>query len=132
LTENRRQKAESVLIAALAGGSTIRDAASQAGVAESTVYRRLDDANFCRQVSEVRGEMLERAVGAMADASTKAAGKLKDLLDAESEHVQLSAARSILELGVKLREATELEKRIAELEARAAEGPMTKAKRTVQ
>ena len=66
--------------------------------------------------------MLARAVGTLADASTAAASKLKDLLDAESETVRLGACRAILELGSKLRESEELAGRIAALEGRLAAG----------
>jgi hypothetical protein len=110
-------------MAALAGGSTVQEASAAAGVAESTAYRRLRDADFKRQVSDARTEMVAQTVGKLAEASTRAARKLEDLLDAESESVALGAARSILELGSRLRESTELARRIAELEARAAGAP---------
>jgi hypothetical protein len=116
-----RKGADAALIAAIASGATIRDASVTAGVAESTAYRRLRDAAFQRQVSTARGEMLARAVGMLANASTRAVITLTSLLDGESESVRLSAAKSIIELGSKLRESTELEARILELEARAAE-----------
>lgn len=127
-----RRNADAVLIAALAGGATIQAASAAARVAESTVYRRLRDDEFQRQISTARGEMIARAVGALADASAKAVTTLSDLLDAENESVALGAARSILEMGAKLRENIELERRIADLEARIAENaieprPMTRA-----
>jgi hypothetical protein len=46
---------------------------------------------------------------------------LRGLLAGESESVKLGAARSILELGWKLKEAVELELRIAALEQRLRE-----------
>ena len=73
-----------------------------------------------RQVAEARAEMVARAVGTLADASTAAAATLRKLLDAESETVRLGACRAILELGVKLREGEELAQRIAALEAQQA------------
>jgi hypothetical protein len=114
-----RQNADSALIVALASGATVHDASAAVGVAERTIYRRLEDAAFRRQVSDARSEMLMQAVGKLADASTNAVSTLGRLLDAESESVQLGAARSILELGTKLREATELDQRLRDLEARA-------------
>jgi hypothetical protein len=122
-----RRNADTVIIAALAGGATVRDAAVAAKVSEPTVYRRLQDAEFRHLVSEARGAMLARAVGQLADASTKAVTTLKDLLDAENESVALGAARSILDMGSKLRETTELEQRISELEARAASAAAAEA-----
>ena len=61
-----------------------------------------------------------QASGALPDAMTEATTTLRALLAAESETARLGAARSILELGIKVRETVELEERIAELEARVA------------
>jgi hypothetical protein len=55
----------------------------------------------------------------MADGMAAAAKTLRKLLKADADTVKLGAARSILELGNKLREAVELEQRLAALEARA-------------
>jgi HEAT repeat protein len=56
----------------------------------------------------------------MADGMAEAADMLRQLLAAKSENVRLGAARSLLELGVKLREAVELEERVRLLEEQAA------------
>ena len=61
--------------------------------------------------------MVSRAVGQLADAGAEAARTLRALLGAESESVRLGACRAILELGMKLRESEELERRVAELES---------------
>ncbi len=47
-----RKNADVELVAALASGSTVREAAQSAGVAERTVYRRLEDAEFRSRVQE--------------------------------------------------------------------------------
>jgi hypothetical protein len=54
----------------------------------------------------------------MADGMTDAANVLRQLLHAQSENVRLGATRSLLELGVKMRESVELEQRLADLELR--------------
>ena len=56
--------------------------------------------------------------GKMADGMAEAADTLRGLLNAEGENVRLGAARSILELGTKLRDAVEIEERLVELERR--------------
>ena len=122
---NGRKSADSAIIVALAGGRTVQAAALAGGVAESTVYRRLRDADFCRHVTESRAEFTARALGKLSAASTAAASTLRMLLKAESEAVRLSAARSILELGTRLRESVELEQRILALEARHDDTPKT-------
>jgi hypothetical protein len=66
--------------------------------------------------------MVERALGKMTDGMTEAADTLRSLLHAEAESVRLGAARSILELSNKLREAVEVETRLAELERRLLVG----------
>ena len=115
-----RRNADSALLAVLAGGATVQVAAQRAHVSERTVYRRLSDPAFRQRVTETRAEMVSRAVGQLADAGAEAATTLRALLGAESESVRLGACRAILELGVKLRESEDLERRVAELEASAA------------
>ncbi len=60
--------------------------------------------------------MFEQALGAVASAGVTAAQTLRDLLRASSESVRLGAARSVLELGSRLRESVELEERLSRLE----------------
>src|SRR5262249_46637746 len=86
------------------------------GVSERSAHRRLADAAFARRVTELRGEMVSRAVGRMARGMTSAANTLLALLGAADERVRLGAARAVLELGGKMREATELEARLLALE----------------
>ena len=56
----------------------------------------------------------------LAAGSTEAAVTLRNLLNAEADNIKLGAARSILEIGNRLREWAELEERIAALEQRIA------------
>src|SRR5262245_50392798 len=103
---------------ALAAGATVCQAAERAGLSVRTAYRRLAEASFRQRVAELRAEMVERAVGKMADGMAEAADTLRQLLRADAESVRLGAARSMLELGNKLRESVELEQRLVELERR--------------
>ncbi len=104
------------LVLALARGLTVRQAAQEAGVGERTTHRRLDDPEFRRRVSAVRGELMERACGRLSDAATKAVDVLRELLDSDADTTRLAAARTILQQTVALRTAAELEQRIARLE----------------
>jgi HEAT repeat protein len=118
-----RRNADEALALAVASGQSLRDAAGAVGVSERTAARRWADADFRRRVSALRGDMVQRCVGRMADGMAEAADVLRQLLSAESESVRLGAARSLLELGVKLRESAELEERVAALERqRGVEG----------
>jgi HEAT repeat protein len=116
MAENDRRKGESVLLLALAAGTTTREAARQAGIGERTATRRLADPGFRQRVQDTRAALVERTLGKLARGSTKAADTLRRLLKSESDSVKLGAARALLEIGSKLRESVELENRIAELE----------------
>jgi hypothetical protein len=104
------------LLTALANGHTIRDAEALAGIGERTATRYVANSDFRRKVAEFRGEMVQRAVGRRAYSSAEAVETLRRLLNAPNDDAKLGAARSILELGNRLREAVELEQRIAALE----------------
>jgi hypothetical protein len=111
-----------VLLQALACGATVENAARKAGVCERTVYRHLADAAFCRRLSQLRTEMVQRTAGMLTGAGM---GSVKTLLDLQgdasvSPSVRRRSARDILELGLKLREIAELEQRLAAVEARLA------------
>src|SRR5262245_12875208 len=118
MAENGRRKGDAALVLALAGGHTVRDAARLAGVGERTATRRVADGAFRRRVADLRAEMVARAAGQLADGMAEAAATLRSLLQAESEPVRLAAARAILEIGNRLREAVELEARLQAVEAR--------------
>jgi hypothetical protein len=112
-----RRNADERLLLALACGTTVEAAARQAGVGESTVYRRLQDAEFVRKLQALRADMVQRTAGML----TAAAGEsVKTLLALHKETtpvaVRLGAARAILELGMKLREVTKFEQRLTAVE----------------
>jgi AcrR family transcriptional regulator len=117
---NGRQNADTVLIAALASGITVEDAAARTKVGVTTVYRRLKDEAFRQHVRDVRAEILGRSVGRLSDATVAAVETLRQLLTAEGDQVKLGAARAILDQVVRLREHTDIEERLAALESAAA------------
>jgi hypothetical protein len=114
-----RSGADAALLAALAGGASIQAAAQLAGVSESTAYRRLRSRPFRRRLDRARQEMLDRALGHLSRGGTEAAITLRKLLRSEDARVKLGAAKCILESGAKVKEAAELERRIAALEEQA-------------
>lgn len=117
-----RHSADEALALAIASGVTVAEAAHLAGIGERTAYRRRAEPAFRKRVLELRSGMLDRALGRMADGMVEAADKLRSLLNAGSEAVQLQAAARLLELGWKARERVDLEAEIAELESQLA-GP---------
>src|SRR5262245_55808310 len=97
-----RKNADEALALAVATGQPLRTAAGTAGVSERTACRRWADPDFRRHVNELRGELVQRSLGRLADGMSEAADVFRQLLAAESESVRLGVARSPLELGVKL------------------------------
>jgi hypothetical protein len=104
---------------AFAGGASASEAALRAGVSERTAYRRLLDPQFQQLIAQARDKLIDDALGQLADASVTAVQTLRALCTAESETVRLGAARSLLELTMRLREHVDFGARVASLEARA-------------
>ena len=117
MAENEKLASDDELILALAVGASVAEAAERAGVGQRTVHRRLKDTEFRQAVSEVRGRALDAAVGKLAGLAAKAIGTLERLVQSDTPSVALRAAKTILELGPRLRAFTELEERIAAMEA---------------
>lgn len=90
------------LVAALAAGSTVREAAAAAGISERTAYRRLTEAGVRREVSMLRSAALEEAACTLATASRKAAQTVIDLLDHADPKVRLQAARQAVSMAKEL------------------------------
>ena len=74
-------------------------------------------------------ELVQRACGLLTAGSLEAVRALVELLRPDSPpNARLGAARATLEIGQKLREATEFEARLRALEQRAADrGPQAQA-----
>ncbi len=121
MTEGATETREALFVAALAAGGTLKSAADKAHFSYRTAKRRWAEPSIRQAVLDARSEIIARAVGALAAVAPNAVLKLNDLLKADSESVQLGAARSILELGVKLRESVELEQRVSAIEARLSQ-----------
>ncbi len=111
-----RHQVDDLIITAIAGGATYAEAGKQANVTERTVANRMADPGFRQRVAEVRSRLLEQTAAGLTASGLRAVGALDRLLDAESESVQLGAAKALIELGAKVREGHDLEQRITALE----------------
>jgi hypothetical protein len=117
MPKNQRKKADETLLLTLACGASVDAAARQCNLSKRTVYRRLENPSFRRQMLALRADMVERTAGTLTAAGAESVRTLIVLQQpAIAAAVRLGAARAVLELGVKLREAAELEGRIAALE----------------
>ena len=116
----RRRRGDAALQLALAMGSSVSQAARKASLSERTAYRRLDDADFQKGIEALRAQMVQRAAALLVAATMLAAKTLVDLQNAVTPaSVRRRAARDIIEMGNRLRQATVLEKRLAAIESQA-------------
>ena len=113
-----RRDTDRILIASLASGKSTQLAAAEAGVSERTVYRRLEEPEFRRNMIASRGRMVDFLTSRLAEASNNAFERLQILLTADSEFVQLGAARAILDQMLRLRNMVEFESRLTRVEER--------------
>jgi hypothetical protein len=111
-----RKNADAALIVALVTGKSAEEAAAAVGVSARTAYRRLADPAFRQRLAEAQAQLVAQALGKVTASATAAATTLEQLLTAESETVRLGAARTILELGTKVRENSDLAARMQALE----------------
>jgi hypothetical protein len=95
--------------AALAVGKTQWAAAQTAGVSERTVRTWWADPAFRARVAKLRGEAVSRALGRLTAGMTDAADTFLKLLKSPNDAVRLGAAKAIIELAIKVRDATDLQ-----------------------
>ena len=120
MNDAKRTKDETAILA-LACGATVEKAAQQAKQSKRTLYRRLAQPAFRRQVQAARAEMLQRSAGTATAATPAALKTLLELLNGSTrDAVRLGAARSVVEMALKLREITDLEERLSTLEVQVA------------
>src|SRR5262245_32567456 len=121
-TTDRLTPRQEAAALALAQGCTEKEAAEACGAGSRTIRTwNLQVPAFRQRITELRAAMTSQALGRLVDSMASAADTLGYLSrKAKSEQVRLGAARALLELGVKLRESTELEQRLAALEANRA------------
>jgi primosomal protein N'' len=117
MPQQGRRNVDDTLLRALACGATHEVAAHQAGISKRTVERRMKEPEFRARLNELCSDMLKRFARTLTAASGEAIKTLLALLQpTNSQATRLGAARTILELGPKLRETAEFEERLAALE----------------
>jgi hypothetical protein len=120
MSQNVTPEKDVVLALALASGTSITDAASQVDLDRRTVYRKLENPEFLRQVCEFRDKLISTALGRMADSMTRAADTLVLMLDAPEPHIRLRAIRALFSLGIRLRDSLDLTGRMRAVETELA------------
>ena len=117
--KRRHSPIEDALMLALSCGATVEAAAAKSNVSKRTVYRYLEDEAFRGRLQSYRSEMVHRATGMLTAAAMEAVKTLLGLMASGSSSAsRLGSARCVLELGLKLRQASEMEERMAKIEER--------------
>lgn len=112
----KKSKYLQVLAASVASGLTVKNAASVAGCTESTAYSISCSDEFKREVSRLKTEAVESAVGILTSNATAASDALVRLLTSDDEKIVLAAAAKLLDRIGPLQELTELRQRIDAIE----------------
>lgn len=111
---------DATLIAALLELPTIEAAAQAAGVSRKTVERRMDDPEFLEAYNDARRQLVTTAAGRISSRIGRAADTLGEVMDNTEAPAaaRISAARAILEYGLKYGELVDVTRRVDELESR--------------
>ena len=108
---------DGALVDLLAAGRSNADAARLSGISVRTVNRRMADSDFRQRLDVRRAEMFERGAARMADLVSRSIDTLSELMEqSKSESIRLSAAKSVIDGAVRLRELISIESRLAEME----------------
>jgi len=105
---------------ALLVSRSVREAAGQAAIGERTAHRWLREPAFQAELQRLQDETLQQAVRVAVQMLTDALQTLAGVMNDQSvtPAVRVSAAKAILESGIRFTEVVTLAERIAELEAR--------------
>jgi len=112
---SRRQRR---FLVALATCRTVRDATKSAGINEATAWRYLQDPALKRALAELQTAVLGHAARLLATEMGAAIDVLGQIMRDEeaSDSSRVSAARAVLDSGLRLAELVTLAERVAALE----------------
>ena len=128
-----RKNAEEALLNALACGATVDVAADKAAISRRTAYRWLQEPVFKRRLTDLKADTVRRAADMLTAANLEAVKTLLDLLKPTAPYyARLGAARSIIELGTRLRENNDFAQRLAALENQLQGQPTKRSQQNAQ
>ncbi len=116
----KKQKA----LVALLTQPTKEKAASAAGITSKTLRGYLDDPEFQAEYKKAFAGLVEDATRKVQQTLDPAVAVLREIMEDSDENgqVRVSAARSVLEYGLKMTEQTDIITRLQELEAAVGGG----------
>lgn len=102
------------LVTALLSNTSVKSAARAAGVSESTVYRKLREAGFRKQLKEQRLRVYGHALSRLQMATEEAVTTLVEVMGEKEapEQARIKAALSILEIAGRGVQPEELDRRL--------------------
>lgn len=108
------------MLAALLQYPTVTEAAKKSGIAESSIFRWLQRADFREQLKAAQRAVVDEAVGGLQGATKEAVETLRRNLSCGHAAVEVRSAQIILEQSFKAIEIQELQERLERLEAMLA------------
>ena len=104
--------------------STYEEAAEKSGVSKSTLYRLRKEPEFQKTINRIKDDMFRDTMKKAQAYSTESLEILRDIMRdvGATDSSRVSAARTILELGLNLAEQEQIINRIEEFERILANG----------
>ena len=84
-------------LTALLNASSVKEAATQSGLSEETIYRYLRDEDFKNQYELAKRQVVEAAVSALQQAANEAVETLRRNLTCDNPQAEIRAAQLILD-----------------------------------
>jgi DNA-binding transcriptional MerR regulator len=104
-------------LAALLATPTITAAAGRCGLNERTIRRYLEEPEFERRYTEARDHLLDQSIFALQKLGVAAVAVLGRNFEAENRHVQIRAAKTVLDTMLRGVELVEIQERLQALES---------------
>ena len=115
----KRPHREDAALAALLSEPTIAQAATRAGIAETTLLRWMAEPEFKARLRAARRSVVEGAVGRLQQVTTQAVDALARNLTCGIPAVEVGAARAILDQSLRAVGLVDLAVRVEQLEQAA-------------
>ena len=84
-------------LAALLNASSVRDAATESGLSEETLYRYLRDEDFRSEYEQAKRQVVEAAISGLQQAAIEAVETLRRNLTCDNPQAEIRAAQLILD-----------------------------------
>lgn len=113
---SKRERREEAAIAALLSEPTIIEAATKAGISESTLLRWMADPPFQARYRAARRQVVELSVSRLQQATGEAVETLRRNLTCGIPAAEIAAAKAVIDFSIKAVELVDLAERIEALE----------------